>query len=122
MMLVVPVLGCGKKKESAGSAVAGGANYQLVCDSSDTKDRSSLFCIRMDTRNGDIKVVAVDKIAVSQGPTASEARDPGTYQIECHATRNEQSSDLYCLRLNRASGEMLLVALPKVGTVPAAAD
>ena len=50
----------------------------------------------------------------------NESRDPGTYQLECHATRNETTSDLYCLRLNRASGEMLLVALPKVGVVPAA--
>jgi hypothetical protein len=119
MLLVLPLLGCGKGKESGGTAAAAaGPHYQLVCDSSDTKERSSLFCIRMDTRSGDIKVVAVDKLPVSQGPTASEARDPGTYQIECHATRNDVNSDLYCLRLNRTSGEMLLVALPKVGTFP----
>jgi hypothetical protein len=119
IFLSLPILACGKSGGTGGATTSpGAANFQLVCDSSDTKERSSLFCVRIDSRNGDVQVVAVDKLPVSQGPTAAEARDPGTYQLECHATRNEATSDLFCLRLNRASGEMLLVALPKVGMVP----
>lgn len=119
LFLSLPILACGKSGGTGGAAAnLEAANFQLVCDSSDTKERSSLFCVRIDTRNGDVKVVAVDKLPVSQGPTASEALDPGTYQLECHATRSDATSDLFCLRLNRSSGEMLLVALPKVGVVP----
>jgi hypothetical protein len=93
-------------------------NYQLVCDSSDTPSQSTLFCIRIDTRNGDIKRVAIDRLPVSQGSTASGMTASGTFELVCHATRNQQASDLFCIRHNRQTGEMMLVALPKVGVIP----
>jgi len=94
------------------------ARYQLVCDSSDTPHQSSLFCLRNDTQTGDVKRVAIAEIPVSQGPTAAAPAPSGTYELVCHATRTEDASDLYCVRLHTQTGEMLLVALPKVGIIP----
>lgn len=77
-----------------------------------------MFCMRHDTRNGEIKRVKLDHIPVSQGKTRSSVSEAGTYQLECAATSSEKKADVYCVRLNTESGDMLLVALPKVGEIP----
>jgi hypothetical protein len=93
-------------------------NYQLICESTDTREASRFFCMRHDTRNGDVRRVAIDQLSVSQGPTVSEASDPGRYELVCHAIRNDRESDLYCVRLDTRTGDLLLVALPKTPTLP----
>ncbi len=103
------------KKPAAGARAPA---FQLVCGSSDTKASTSLFCVRMDTRNGDVKRVAWDHIPVSQGPTKAADGPAGRYQLVCDATASETVSDFYCLRLDTESGEMLLVQLPKLGVIP----
>lgn len=105
-------------KDKKPAAAARAPAFQLVCGSSDTKDSTSLFCVRMDTRNGDVKRVAWDHIPVSQGSTKAADGAPGRYQLVCDATHSETTSDFYCLRLDTESGEMLLVQLPKVGVIP----
>lgn len=92
--------------------------YELICDSSDTKSKSSLFCMRHDTQTGDVKRVAIDHIPVSQGSTGTTRGPNGSYSLVCHATRTENTSNLYCVRINTQTGEMLIVALPKVGVLP----
>jgi len=105
-------------KEKKPGAAARAPAFQLVCGSSDTKASTSLFCVRMDTRNGDVKRVAWDHIPVSQGPTKAADGPAGRYQLVCDATASETVSDFYCLRLDTESGEMMLVQLPKVGVIP----
>ena len=98
---------------------AAGARYQLRCESSDTAETSQLFCVRLDSSTGDVRQIDLDKLTRSAGPTAvAEPEPPGTFQLECDATVTEKRSDLYCLRLNTRSGELLLVGLPKVGKIP----
>lgn len=95
------------------------ARYELRCNSSNTKQQSQLFCVRHDTTTGDVKRVNIERLPRSSGPTAAASGPEGTYQLVCEATSTETRSDFYCVRLNRKTGELLMVALPKVGAVPA---
>jgi hypothetical protein len=94
-------------------------NYDLVCDSADTNESSTMFCMRIDTRNGDVLFVDQTKLTQSNGPTAAAVAEPaGTYQLVCDSTNTPTKADFRCLRLHRGTGEVLLVGLPKVGKVP----
>lgn len=114
-----------KAGKTSGAATTPGAvtatplqRYQLVCDSSDTPKVATLFCMRHDTATGDVKRVAVKSLPLIKGPSSGAAQAPGTYDLRCHATRAENASDLFCLRLNTITGAMALIALPKMGIVP----
>ena len=74
--------------------------------------------MRSDTRTGDVKRVNIDKLPVSNGPTAAAPGRPGRYQLVCDATSTETRSDFYCLRLDTESGEMMLINLLKVSEIP----
>ncbi len=106
------------KPEAKGSPPAA-PNFELLCDSSDAKASSMLYCMRHDTRNGDVKRVLWDHLPATQGSTEAAVGPPGRYQLACHATRNEASSDLFCVRVNTETGEMMLINLGKTGTLPA---
>ena len=58
------------------------------------------------------------QLVVASGPTAAAVGPLGTYQLECEATFSATRSDLYCIRMNTETGEMLLVALPTLETIP----
>lgn len=118
VVAVLGLLGCGKQ---ASAPAAGGAAplYTLACRSSNTATRAEVYCVRTDTRNGDILRVDYTKLPVTNGPTASAAGPAGRYQTECTATETDQRSDFYCVRLNTESGEMMLINLTKVGQIPA---
>lgn len=92
--------------------------YELVCDSSDTTQSSTLFCMRIDTRTGDVRTVDLAKLPTSNGPTASPAGPSGTYDLVCDSTDTATHSEFRCLRFNRQTGEAMIVKLPKVGIVP----
>ena len=59
------------------------------------------------------------KLPVSNGPTASAVEAPGTYTTACAATSMPNRADFFCVRLNTRTGDMLMINLPKVGTLPA---
>lgn len=109
---LLALAGCSGKPEAAG-------RYELRCNSSNTRQQSQLFCVRHDTTTGDVRRVAIDRLPRSSGPTAAAAGPEGTYQLVCEATSTETRSDLFCVRLNRRTGELLMVALPRLGVIPA---
>ena len=45
--------GCQNDETASNPESAAGFRYDLVCDSSDTDQKSSLVCIRVDSVNGD---------------------------------------------------------------------
>ncbi len=94
------------------------ANYELVCAAADTRDSSVFHCLRSDTRTGDVRHVDLSKLPISNGPTASSAGPPGTYQLVCGATSTETRSDVRCVRLHRQTGDLLLVNLSKLRPWP----
>lgn len=120
LIVVLSATACGPGGGGAGTPTASGAAfpYDLVCDSADTAESSTLFCMRIDTRDGDIRHVELSKLPQSNGPTRSAEGPPGTYKLVCDSTDTSTKSDFRCLRLNRQTGEVLLIALPKVGKFP----
>lgn len=92
--------------------------FDLVCDSADTRQASTLHCVLVDTRNGDVKRVALERLPQSNGPTRATDAPAGTYKLVCDSTDTDTRSDFRCVRLNVRTGELLLVNVPLVGTVP----
>lgn len=113
------LVACSRGGPAAGRSADGSSpNFELICRASNTSTDSKLFCMRHDTRTGDVKRVAIDALPVSRGSTGSGQAAAGTYQLTCESTQTATRSDVYCVRLNKQNGEMLLVALPSVGVVP----
>jgi hypothetical protein len=93
--------------------------FELDCDSSDTATASQLFCVRTDTRSGDILRVNHLKLPTTSGSTAvATAGRRGLFTTVCDATRTDTHSDFYCIRLNTETGDMVLVNLQKVDAIP----
>jgi hypothetical protein len=93
-------------------------NFKLVCDSADTDKKAELFCVRIDTRNGDIKRINLSKLPVSGTPTKSTIKAPGTYKVVCRASSTATRADFRCLRLDTGTGELQVVKLPGLGMIP----
>jgi hypothetical protein len=58
------------------------------------------------------------KLPVSSGPTAVGAASPGRFTTSCSAPATTARADFLCIRMNTDTGEMILVNLTKVGTLP----
>jgi hypothetical protein len=106
------VLACGC--ESGASSQGTAPRYALACDSSDTRESSTLFCVRLDGLTGDVRRIDLTKIAVASGAGAQE----GAYDISCDSTDTEQRSDFHCVRLDRNSGEVVIIDLPNAPSIP----
>jgi len=105
---------CGK-----GSAPAGAApRFQLICDSADTAEQSTLFCVRADTRNGDTHVIDIDKLPITSGASRAADERDGTYQTVCDSTVTPTKSDFRCLRLHTGSGEVVVLRLSELPRWP----
>lgn len=118
LVLAVTLL-AGCKDAPAGDASTP-PNFELDCESSDTATASELFCVRTDTRTGDILRVTYGQLPTSNGPTAAPEGRAGRFTTVCDATSTDTRSDFYCIRLDTDTGEMLLVNLQKVAAFPPA--
>jgi hypothetical protein len=98
---------------ACGASSSDGQRYELVCDAANTKDQSTLFCVRVDTRTGELRSIDVAKTPQTDGAAARSGPD-WTYQVVCDSTDTETKSDFRCLRLDRRSGDVELVALPRL--------
>lgn len=92
--------------------------YELRCKSTDTADKTVFYCMRHDTRTGDVRRVDVERLPVTRGPTAVAEEAAGTYTLVCHATTTNVLANLYCLRLNTVTGDMVVIDLQKADTIP----
>ncbi len=108
----------GSGSGSGGASAAGDNAFDLECAGSATNTSGQAYCVRTDTRTGDVLRVEIPKLAISNGPTGAAAAPAGRYETECVAVNMAERSDFYCVRLNTESGEMMLVNLTKVGELP----
>lgn len=120
MRILVLVLALGACAQKAGSS-APPARFQLECDSADTSQASTLFCVRIDTRNGDALVVDLDKLPVTSGPSRATDETDGTYVMECDSTVTPQHSDFRCLRMHTRTGDIVMLRLSELPHLPSAA-
>jgi hypothetical protein len=112
--LLFALLSTGCPLPGSSAAPGSAARYELVCDSSDTRETSTLFCVRMDTSTGDAKRVDLGKVTKTSGSTMGPDKGAGSYQLVCDSTSTETQAEFHCLRLNRFSGEVVLISLPQV--------
>ncbi len=114
------VMGACTQPSGAGSvsASAPAPAFTLRCAGSATHTSGSVYCVRTDTRTGDVLRVDIAKLPVSNGPTGAAAGAAGRFQTECAAVNMAERSDFSCVRLNTESGELMLINLTKVGLTP----
>ena len=120
LVAVVALLAaCGGRHEDAPAAHgAPVANFTLDCAPSNTDTAAQLFCVRTDTRSGEVKRVSYLQVPVAPGSASTASAEAGTFQTECAATSTPQRSDFYCLRMNVVTGEIVLVNLQKSAQIP----
>jgi hypothetical protein len=106
--------GCGRGSSASKDA----PRYQLTCDSSDTSVQSTLFCVRTDTRSGDVRVVQLSKLPVSDGATAAVEGTSGSYQTACDSTDTPERSEFRCVRLNTTTGDAIVLNLSTLPKLP----
>jgi hypothetical protein len=111
---VVALTAC---RDGGGAASRAAPAFELDCDSSNTATASQLFCVRTDTRNGEILRVNHLKLPTTSGSTAVAAGRPGLFTTVCNSTATNTHSDFYCIRLNTETGDMVLVNLQQVDLV-----
>jgi hypothetical protein len=120
-LLALALAACSPGKDSPAAAAPGGAaspNFELACVAANTSTAAQMQCLRTDTRTGEVLLVDYMRLPVTPGSSALESGPPGRYTTSCAAPSSAQRADLYCVRLNTSSGDMLLVNLTKVGTLP----
>jgi hypothetical protein len=116
-LAVIALAGCSDQRQPA--PVTAAPHFELACDSSDTATQAQLFCIRTDTRTGDVLRVNHLALPASDGPTAVQGSGTaGRFTTVCDATSTDTRSDFYCIRLDTDSGDMTLINLQKVGQLP----
>jgi hypothetical protein len=121
-LLAASAVGCGKRESSASGNVAIVGNYDLDCASSNTATAAQLYCVRTDTRTGDVMRVNYMSLPTTEGRAAAAAATgaAGRFTTACAATSTDIRSDFYCIRMNTETGEMQLLNLQKTGVIPPA--
>jgi hypothetical protein len=104
----------------AAPTVARSPNFELDCAPSNTSNAAVLFCVRTDTRSGEVLNVNIFALPVSTGSTKVGDGPAGRFTTICDATSTDTHSDFYCVRMNTDSGEMVMVNLQKIGSTPSA--
>lgn len=106
---LIVLAGCAKD----GGRVSAGP-FTLACDSADTAQKSTMFCVRTDSRNGDVLVVDLDRLPITSGASRAADGPPGTYQTVCDSTVTPQKSDFGCVRLHTGTGEVVVLRLAEL--------
>lgn len=114
-LISLSAAGC---RADATAPAAAPAHYELDCASSDTATAAQLYCVRTDTRTGDILRVNHMALPASNGSTAAGNAPAGRFTTVCDATSTDTRSDFYCIRMNTDTGELLLVNLQKADVLP----
>lgn len=107
---MVVLTGC--RGGEAGVAAAG--RFALACDSADTAQKSTMFCVRTDSRNGDAMVVDLDRLPITSGASRAADGPAGSYQTVCDSTVTSQKSDFGCVRLHTGTGELVVLRLSEL--------
>lgn len=111
-LALVVLAACGK------DAAAPRPTFTLTCDSADTATRSTLFCVRTDTRNGDAAIIDLAKVPLTTGDSKAADGPSGSYETVCDSTNTAQKSDFRCLRLDTRTGDVVMLRLAELPRWP----
>jgi hypothetical protein len=114
-LLLLLAAACGDR---GGPGAAPPPRYTIACDSADTSDKSTLFCVRTDSRNGDVSVVDLDRLPITSGAARAADENDGTYQTVCDSTVTPQKSDFRCVRIHTRTGDVVVLRLAELPRWP----
>ncbi len=111
-VLVLALAACTK------SAAAPRPAFELDCDSADTQTQATLYCVRTDTRNGDVVILDLAKLPLTTGAAKAAEAQSGTYVTHCASTNTAQKADFRCVRMDTRSGEVVMLRLSELPRWP----
>jgi hypothetical protein len=115
--IIVPLLVVAACGERGGNGAAP-PRFAIACDSADTSDKSTLFCVRTDSKNGDVSVVDLDRLPITSGAARAADERDGTYQTVCDSTVTPQKSDFRCVRIHTGTGDVVMLRLSELPRWP----
>jgi len=118
LALALTLAACTQAAPASQASPASSVNFELTCAAANTDTASQVHCTRTDTRTGDVVVVEALRLPVTTGPTATGGTIAGRFTTVCEATSMSARADFYCIRMNTETGELTLVNLTKVPTLP----
>lgn len=87
--------------------------YDLECEFLQVGPTAALVCARIHTITGDVQRIAVEKLKTLEGSTREPPLGPNAYELICKATPSGgNAASAYCVRLNRRSGQVVVLSLP----------
>ena len=108
---------------AACSANGSGNNwrYAMTCNGLSTEARGAVACLRLDSASGDVHFIDIDKLSTLGASTAAKQSPAGSgkYSLSCGVSNTPKEATMRCVRLNRASGEMVLLDLSRLPRLPA---
>ncbi|MGE0400499.1 MAG: hypothetical protein AB7T06_27555 [Kofleriaceae bacterium] len=111
-VLVLALSACAKTGASPRPA------FELDCDSADTDTQATLYCVRTDTRNGDVVVLDLAKLPLTTGSAKAADAQAGTYVTHCSSTNTAQKADFRCVRMDSRTGDVVMLRLSELPRWP----
>ncbi|HLL24440.1 MAG TPA: hypothetical protein VK427_20050 [Kofleriaceae bacterium] len=111
-VLVLALAACSKQ------AAAPRPAFALDCDSADTATQATLYCVRSDTRNGEVVILDLAKLPVTTGSAKAAEGPSGTYETVCASTNTAQKADFRCVRLDTRTGDVAMLRLSELPRWP----
>ena len=95
--------------------------FSMTCNGLSTDARGAVACIRLDSLSGDVHFIDIDKLSTLGASTAAKqnAGQTGQFALSCGVSNTPREATMRCVRLNRASGEMVLLDLSRLPRLPA---
>jgi hypothetical protein len=96
--------------------------YDLRCNGLATQARGAVACLRLDTQLGEVAFINIDQLASLGSSTATaQSSSNGRFAIECGVSNMPTEATMRCVRLDRASGEMVSLDMSRLPRLPAKA-
>jgi len=95
--------------------------FDMSCNGLSTNARGAVACIRLDSVSGDVHFIDIDKLSTLGASTASKQAtgNNGQFGLACGVSNTPREATMRCVRLNRTSGEMVLLDLSRLPRLPA---
>ena len=97
----------------------GAMRYDLRCNGLATQARGAVACLRLDTQSGEVAFINIDQLAsLGSSTAAAQSSGNGRFAMECGVSNMPTEATMRCVRLDRASGEMVSLDMSRLPRLP----
>ena len=105
---------------SNGPPLASDWRYDLGCDGLSTQVRGAVACLRLNSADGSVHFIDIEKLSTLGVSTADKASARnGRFKLACGVSNTPKEATMRCIRLDRKSGEMVSIDLSRLPRLPA---